>query len=576
MSEAGTQGTGSPPMEVAAGGLVWSGEKKNRRLAVVHRKKRRDWTLPKGRPILQDATMEATALREAREETGHDVSPGRLAGSYCYFKADRPKVVLMWHMERGTRARPDPVDKAEIDNVRWLSPDQALHTLSHKTEREFVSRHREENGRPAAMKVPTKDPKINRLRAAICGCRERLRAATSQLDADAAAWWADSAGCALETAEAAMNRGDLDGGWGALHDAKRFLVFGMNDAELLARASTLEAETRMKLKGWRLKATNKLFALITPAKWLKESCSPKDATASENATTPEGATSPKDATSLKDEHRTLVRHVVVESLSILNAHSDNLYHRLGLVGLQLNYLVGWCGFLIGVVLLGAYLFVEPGSTFDWGHLTAVALAGALGGVVSAMFQLSRVGEAKIPDALMHGLITSGRPLVGAASALFIYAVMHSRLISLIDASEVSLKAGLVLGFVAGFSEQFVLGTVAKVTGRDRGGSSAGGGPGGDGSEGMESIDAFDNAPGTSEKKKTRDAAPQVSARQKAQKKTNEAKAASSAEGATSEPTQTEKVETKTPRIEPKPSETEKPDGDPQETDSTTAAPPERK
>jgi len=566
MSEAGTQGTGSPPMEVAAGGLVWSGEKKNRRLAVVHRKKRRDWTLPKGRPILQDATMEATALREAREETGHDVSPGRLAGSYCYFKAGQPKVVLMWHMERGTRARPDPVDKAEIDNVRWLSPDQALHTLSHKTEREFVSRHREENGRPAAMKVPTKDPKINRLRAAICGCRERLRAATSQLDADAAAWWADSAGCALETAEAAMNRSDLDGGWGALHDAKRFLVFGMNDAELLARASTLEAETRMKLKGWRLKATNKLFAHITGAKWLKDPPPPEDAI-SPNDTTP-----PRDTTSLKDEHRTLVRHVVVESLSILNEHSDNLYHRLGLVGLQLNYLVVWCAFLIGVVLLGAYLFVEPGSTFDWGHLTAVALAGALGGVVSAMFQLSRVGEAKIPDALMHGLITSGRPLVGAASALFIYAVMHSGLISLIDASEVSLKAGLVLGFVAGFSEQFVLGTVAKVAGRDREGSSAGGGPRGDGSEGLESIDAFDNAPGTNERK-PHGAALQVSAKQKAQQKTDEAKAASSAEDATPKSAQTDKIEAETPVVTPAPSKTEEADVGRQETDPTTPTPP---
>ena len=331
-----------------------------------------------------------------------------------------------------------------------------------------------------------------------------------------------------------MNRGDLDGGWGALHDAKRFMVFGMKDAELLARASTLEAETKTKLKGWRLKATSKLFAHVKPGELLK------------------------DPSALKDGRRPLVQHAVVESLSILNEHSDNLYHRLGLVGLQLNYLVYLCGFLIGVVLLGAYLFVEPGSAYDWGHLSAIAVAGALGGVVSAMFQLSRVGEAKIPDALMHGLITSGRPLVGAASALFIYAVMQSGLISLINSSEVSLKTGLVLAFVAGFSEQFVLGAVAKVAGKDRGDSSTGGGPPGNGSEGVESIDAFDNAPGTGEKK-PRGAAPQVSAEQEAQQRTDEAKAASSAADATSEP-----------------SETEEPDTGPQETGPTTATPPETK
>ena len=67
--------------------------------------------------------------------------------------------------------------------------------------------------------------------------------------------------------------------------------------------------------------------------------------------------------------------------------------------------------------------------------------------------------------------------VGAAAALFIYVVMQSNVISLIDPSKVSFETGLVLGFVAGFSEQFVLSTVAKVSGAEKQESGTGGKPG---------------------------------------------------------------------------------------------------
>src|SRR4029434_10512619 len=98
------------------------------------------------------------------------------------------------------------------------------------------------------------------------------------------------------------------------------------------------------------------------------------------------------------------------------------YHRMHLVGQQLGRLVLVCGALLLAALTLSYL-LAPDADFTLGNLLPVALAGAFGGVVSAMIQLSRVGEARIPEALMHGIITSGRPLVGAASALFIYAVM---------------------------------------------------------------------------------------------------------------------------------------------------------
>jgi hypothetical protein len=205
----------------------------------------------------------------------------------------------------------------------------------------------------------------------------------------------------------------------------------------------------------------------------------------------------KASTSLGDEERTQLEQAIVESLSVLNEHSDNLYHRMFLVGRQLNYLV-----IASVVLListgiGSRLLAPPGSQYTWVHLGGIALAGALGGVASAMYQLSRVGEAKIPEALLYGLVTLGRPLVGAVSALFVYAVIQSGIISLIKPSDALFGAGLVLGFVAGFSEQFVLSTVAKVSGRDEGDTSAGSkgsraARGGSGNGG-ESVESFDDS-----------------------------------------------------------------------------------
>lgn len=52
----------------AAGGIVWRDRQRNR-IAVVHRTKHGDWTLPKGK-LHQGEDWIAAALREVREETG--------------------------------------------------------------------------------------------------------------------------------------------------------------------------------------------------------------------------------------------------------------------------------------------------------------------------------------------------------------------------------------------------------------------------------------------------------------------------------------------------------------------------
>jgi len=462
--------TQTDKIEFAAGGLVWTTDAAKPRFAVVHRTRYRDWTLPKGRPEAGES-LDAAALRKAMEETGYKAFLTGMAGTYSYLKEGRLKIVLIWHMTRQAERYSRPVSGAEVNRLVWLLPDEALRRLTHDGEREFVRVHCGTTLRGSLWTRIFPDPRKGRLEAALQGARERFAGCIDRPGVDREAWWADSIRHALDLAEAALNRGDIDGGWRAVHDAERSVIFGLTGPELVARAATLRAETHAKLRGWRYRATESLWSTLKLTDWQKTSAT------------------------LKDEERSQLEQAIVESLKVLNEHSDNLYHRMLLVGKQLNYLVLACIVLLISTGIGSRLLAPPGSQYTWVHLGAIAIAGALGGVASAMYQLSRVGEAKVPEALLYGLVTLGRPLVGAVSALFVYAVIQSGIISLIKPSDVLFGAGLVLGFVAGFSEQFVLSTVAKVSGRDQEKTSAGSkgaqtakGALGDGSEGVESVD----------------------------------------------------------------------------------------
>jgi len=484
------QATPPADTEFAAGGLVWSTETSPPHLAVVHRPKYGDWTLPKGRPK-PDETLDATALREAMEETGFKAAPDKLAGSYCYLKEGQVKVVLIWHMKRLKERHEHPAPKDEIDEVLWLPPDQALGRLSHPAERELLLRHDAEMlarstdpvsaapcpsadwlgaklqclqailqrcGRFLRAVTGRVDPQLNRLKARLQSAREEFEGCTKRLDEEMTrhpatvpdCWWVPSVRCSLDKAQGALERGDLDGGWGAVHDAERFMIFGYKDLELVARAVSLKAEAQEKLGGgWRSQTVETLLAPLNLKDCLKAG----------------GPLNPKE--------RGLLEGALVQSLAVMNESSDTVYHRMHLVGKQLNFLVVVCAFILAATLWGSYLLADSDSVYAWERLTAVALAGALGGVVSAMFQLSRIGETKIPDALLYGLITHGRPLLGAASALFMYFVMQAKLISFFNATEgTGLEAGVVVGFAAGFAERLVLKAVNKVTGTEEAESAA--------------------------------------------------------------------------------------------------------
>jgi 8-oxo-dGTP diphosphatase len=430
----------STTVEIASGGLVWA-DSSRAKLCVVHRPHYNDWVLPKGRPEPGEA-MDQTALREAQEETGMVVTLGDFAGFLAYSKNGAQKVVLVWHMVASQEHYSNKAGPGEIDDIQWLTPEDAIAKMTHPNERALVARHSERPTKLTVKRHLMRKPELDRLAAWVITVRERFAAHASRPQPSTSSWWVDPAARSLKSAEDAIVNSQLDAGWAAVHNAERFMVFGMEMEELLPKAIIYNIEAKQKLKAWRAESIKQMFENLP----LAELCKP--------------------GKQITGGDLVRLRYAVVNAMEIFHGHSDNAYHRMYLVERQLKLLVKACGALLASVFTLSYYYA-PETDFSILILLPVALSGALGGVVSAMYQLSRVGQSKIPEALLHGIVTSGRPLVGAAAALFIYVALKSELITVVDSASISLGTSLVLAFVSGFSEQFVLTTVAKVSGSDK-------------------------------------------------------------------------------------------------------------
>ena len=120
----------------AAGGVIRrNGPRGPTRVAVVHRPGYDDWSFPKGK-VDRGETLEQTALREVEEETG--LRCRLVAPLGCTAYADqkgRDKVACYWLMDvLGGRFRAG----SEIDEVRWVTIDEALDLLSYRRDRALL------------------------------------------------------------------------------------------------------------------------------------------------------------------------------------------------------------------------------------------------------------------------------------------------------------------------------------------------------------------------------------------------------------------------------------------------------
>jgi 8-oxo-dGTP diphosphatase len=114
----------------AAGGVVM----RDGLVGVVHRPRYDDWSLPKGK-LDEGESFEEAALREVWEETGLRARLERELPVVRYSVRDRPKVVRYWLMtvESGSW---EPND--EVDELRWLAPEDAVELLSYDRDKELV------------------------------------------------------------------------------------------------------------------------------------------------------------------------------------------------------------------------------------------------------------------------------------------------------------------------------------------------------------------------------------------------------------------------------------------------------
>ena len=137
------QGARGLPVQfvTSAGGVVYRFQDGRLELVLCGRTELGQWSLPKGSPEPGE-TLEQTALREVREETGLEIELVAPLGSITYWftspeEGARFRKTVHFFLMRplgGSLDKHDP----EFDEARWYPLEQALEVMSYRNERHVV------------------------------------------------------------------------------------------------------------------------------------------------------------------------------------------------------------------------------------------------------------------------------------------------------------------------------------------------------------------------------------------------------------------------------------------------------
>ena len=121
----------------AAGGALWRPALGGPgvEVALVHRPKYDDWSLPKGK-LTADEHPILGAVREVWEETGFVGVPGRPLGEIRYLKDGDPKRVRYWSMRADSGAF---APNEEVDQLMWLPPKEGQQHLQPERDRQILA-----------------------------------------------------------------------------------------------------------------------------------------------------------------------------------------------------------------------------------------------------------------------------------------------------------------------------------------------------------------------------------------------------------------------------------------------------
>ncbi|MGK2879669.1 MAG: NUDIX hydrolase [Mycobacterium sp.] len=148
---------------LAAGAVLWRpvARRSVPEIAVVHRPRYDDWSLPKGK-VDPGETQPVTAVREIFEETGYGCILGRRLPAVSYPVEAGQKRVAYW-TARVCDGDFSPND--EVDQLLWMAPRDALKRLVYPHDRRVVRRF---------AKVPADTRTVLVVRHATAGSRSRF------------------------------------------------------------------------------------------------------------------------------------------------------------------------------------------------------------------------------------------------------------------------------------------------------------------------------------------------------------------------------------------------------------------
>lgn len=221
---------------------------------------------------------------------------------------------------------------------------------------------------------------------------------------------------------------NIEGGWLSLHAARRYAVHGLSRDKLPILASVLRAEAP-KIVSWRGKEMERLL-------------------------------------DVKEE---LTFYRITESMALRDEYFSNQYHKIWLVGSQLEILLRCCGFgsllLIPQLFFSSYHPCEPLLSWGYQMVAAVLFFGLLGASFSAAGSLMKFDStAKIPERVANQFVTIARALFGSGVGLTGYAFYQSKLLQIRFGADGEPGSAFTIAFLFGFGGEFLIAQVLGTLG----------------------------------------------------------------------------------------------------------------
>ncbi|MBV9321912.1 MAG: NUDIX hydrolase [Mycobacterium sp.] len=149
---------------LAAGAVLWRSVEGSSELevAIIHRPRYDDWSLPKGK-VDPGETAPAAAVREVHEETGHRAHLGRALATVRYPVPQGVKLVQYW---AGRDRGGEFAASAEVDDLVWLPAKDAMGKVSYPHDRKVLRRF---------MKLPADTETVLIVRHGTAGSKKRYK-----------------------------------------------------------------------------------------------------------------------------------------------------------------------------------------------------------------------------------------------------------------------------------------------------------------------------------------------------------------------------------------------------------------